>query len=82
MHGAVCKMVVTSSMCPLSAESLPPDGDLSPLDICLAPMRMISKAATNRIGDIEQPMAILTSNCCHPVIRPLREKHICGCQNT
>ena len=68
VQGAVCRMLVTSSMYPLRAGSLPPDGDFRPLAICLAPMSSTSNTATKRIGDIEQPIAIPTFNCCHPVM--------------
>ena len=51
VHGAVCRMLVTSSMYPLRAGSLPPDGDFRPLAICPRSMSNTSNAATKRIGE-------------------------------
>lgn len=50
----------------LSGGSLCPDGCLIPPTICLAPMRMTSKAA--RIGELAQPIVIHTSSSCHEMV--------------
>lgn len=52
-------------------------GSQTPPIACLTPIRMNLKAATNRMGEMEQPTAIPTYSCCQSVVTLLRAKHMC-----
>lgn len=75
VHGSVNSSVVTSSMKLQIEGSICPICSFIPPMVFLAPMRIIPKAATKRIGGMEHPMTILTSSCCC-YVKSWRLKHI------
>lgn len=58
--------------------SLCPNGNFTLSTIChVTMMMMISKAATNKMGETEYLIAITTSRCCHPVVKACLVQNSC-----
>lgn len=71
VHFAICSNVVTLLM------KLWSGGSLCPLcSFTFLLLRMISKVAKKRMGEMEHPMSISTSSCCYPVVNSWRLKLI------